>query len=207
MVPCAETQPPPDASYRAPLPGLALERGPGNPIAVPWTAAAADVDQTSKISEKELQQCHKERHHFSLMLHSVTKDSRCQLCPDGWRWWAGHCYYFSVGLQENRQWNQSSQFCQQHNSSLAVIKDSAEMDFLQGVMKNFSQFPFLWVGLSDIQQEGQWQWGDKMDIHHYMPVTVEWDADHRDCADLRGGESLFAVDCDEYGPWVCKKDS
>lgn len=35
---------------------------------------------------------------------------------------------------------------------------------------------------------------------------VEWDSDHRDCADLRGGGSLFAADCDEYGPWACKKE-
>lgn len=36
-------------------------------------------------------------------------------------------------------------------------------------------------------------------------LTVEWDADHRDCADLRGGGSLFAASCDAYGPWTCKR--
>lgn len=32
-----------------------------------------------------------------------------------------------MGRQDNRQWNESGEFCQQHNSSLAVIKDSEEM--------------------------------------------------------------------------------
>lgn len=40
----------------------------------------------------------------------------------------------------------------------------------------------------------------------FQRVMVEWDSDHRDCADLRGGASLFAADCEEYGPWACKKE-
>ena len=41
----------------------------------------------------------------------------------------------------------------------------------------------------------------------FWRVTVQWDTNHRDCADLRGGGSLFAADCDAYGPWACKKQS
>lgn len=63
---------------------------------------------------------------FSLCLRPCA-DSRCRLCPDGWLWWRSRCYFFSVGLQEDRQWNESAEFCRKHNSSLAVIKDSAEM--------------------------------------------------------------------------------
>ncbi|CAK6952862.1 CD209 antigen-like protein C [Scomber scombrus] len=174
-------------------------------------ASSSEMDQTSKTKHRRLrerlQQCQKKRSDLNLMLHNVTRDSRCNVCPDGWLWWRHHCYFFSVGLQENRQWNESGEFCQQHNSSLAVIKDSAEMEFITGVLQNFSRFPFLWVGLTDSKQEGQWLWSDGANLHHYMPVTMEWDADHRDCADLRGGGSLFAADCEEYGPWACKRES
>ncbi|XP_040887302.1 CD209 antigen-like protein C isoform X2 [Toxotes jaculatrix] len=170
-----------------------------------------EVDPESNASVKELmerlQQCQNERHDLNLMLHTVTQDSRCRLCPGGWLWWRDNCYFFSVGLQENRRWNESAEFCREHNSSLAVIKDSAEMEFIQAVMRKFPQFPFLWVGLTDSKQEGQWLWGDGTDIQHYMPVTVDWDADYRDCADLRGGGRLFAADCEAYGPWACKKES
>lgn len=36
---------------------------------------------------------------------------------------------------------------------------------------------------------------------------MQWDSDDRDCADLRGGGTLFAADCEEYGPWACKRES
>ncbi|KAG7243408.1 hypothetical protein INR49_011865 [Caranx melampygus] len=164
-------------------------------------SCAPGPDQTSNRSGKELQQCQKERYDLTVMLHTVTQDSRCGVCPVGWLWWRSHCYFFSVGLEENRRWNKSAEFCRGHNSSLAVIEDSAEMDFIQGVMRKFPRLPFLWVGLTDCEQEGRWLWWDGADVQHYMPVTVEWDADHRDCADLRGGGSLFAADCEAYGPW------
>ncbi|XP_041635685.1 CD209 antigen-like protein C [Cheilinus undulatus] len=176
-----------------------------------WTKAPKEDKQTLKPAvsqyQDRLQQCKKERNDLTLMLHAATEDSRCRLCPDGWLWWNSSCYFFSVGRQENLKWNESAEFCRQHNSSLTVIKGSAEMEFIQSVMRTFPRFPFLWVGLTDAQQESQWMWWDGMHVQHYMSLTVEWDANHRDCADLRGGGSLFAADCEEYGPWTCKKDS
>nr|XP_010769425.1 PREDICTED: C-type lectin domain family 12 member B-like [Notothenia coriiceps] len=188
--------------------------------AVTWTRAP-EVDQTAKTSGHELterlQQCQRDRQEVNLMLHTVTQDQRvrpavcvdprCSVCPDGWLWWGGHCYFFSVGQQDDRSWIESSEFCLQLNSSLAVIRDPAEMEFIQGVMSRFPLFPFLWVGLTDAQQEGLWLWGDGGDVQQYMPVTVEWDAEDRDCADLRGGGSLFASSCEAYGPWACKRGS
>nr|XP_019951062.1 PREDICTED: CD209 antigen-like protein E [Paralichthys olivaceus] len=135
--------------------------------------AAPEAHRTPTTSEEELverlQQCRTERHDLDLMLQAIAQDSRCRLCPGGWLWWRRHCYFFSVGLEENRQWNGSAEFCLGHNSSLAVIKTTAEMDFIQGVIGRFPRFPFLWVGLTDAQQEGRWLWGDGKDVEHYMP--------------------------------------
>lgn len=56
-----------------------------------------------------------------------STDSSVDSCPAGWSWWSGRCFFFSVGLLEDRQWNQSAEFCRQQGSSLAVITDAAEM--------------------------------------------------------------------------------
>uniref|UniRef100_A0A3P8UQ97 C-type lectin domain-containing protein n=1 Tax=Cynoglossus semilaevis TaxID=244447 RepID=A0A3P8UQ97_CYNSE len=85
------------------------------------------------------------------ILFNVTSLIESELCLMGP---PNHCYFFSVGLQEDLQWNESVKFCGRHNSSLAVIKDTSEM---------FPQFPFLWVGLTDSRQEGRWLWLDGAD--------------------------------------------
>ncbi|XP_032439556.1 C-type lectin domain family 4 member M-like isoform X2 [Xiphophorus hellerii] len=170
-----------------------------------WGAAQEEDPAFRNKQTENLQQCQEECQDLKMMLHLATQDSRCRLCPEGWLWWRRHCYFFSVGLQEDRRWNESAEFCQEHNSSLVVIKDDAEMDFLQGVMCNATKFPFLWVGLTDSQQEGRWLWLNGKDVQD--PLAVQWDNDDRDCADLRGGGTLFAADCEEYGPWACKRES
>ncbi|KAK5875869.1 hypothetical protein CesoFtcFv8_026904 [Champsocephalus esox] len=180
---------------------------------VTWTRAP-EVDQTANTSGHELmerlQQCQRECQEVNLMLHTVTQDQcvhpMCSVCPDGWLWWGGHCYFFSVGQQDDRSWIESSDFCLQLNSSLAVIRDPAEMEFIQGVMRRFPLFPFLWVGLTDAQQEGLWgDGGGRPAIHAINP-----DSDGNGSKGLRrpaGGGSLFASSCEAYGPWAWKRGS
>ncbi|XP_036002322.1 perlucin-like protein isoform X1 [Fundulus heteroclitus] len=182
-----------------------------------WGAAPGEDPTFRQKQLENLQQCQRMHHELKTMLHSATQavlfvslpsgDSRCRLCPEGWLWWRSHCYFFSVGLRENLRWKESATFCQQLNSSLVVIRDSAEMAFLQGVMSKATKYPFLWVGLTDSQQEGVWQWLSEREGQHHSPMAVQWNSEDRDCADLRGGGTLFAADCEEYGPWACKTES
>lgn len=60
-------------------------------------------------------------------LISPPQDSGLDSCPVGWSRWGGRCFFFSVGLLEDRRWNESAAFCRQHSSSLAVIRDADEM--------------------------------------------------------------------------------
>nr|XP_009673672.1 PREDICTED: killer cell lectin-like receptor subfamily F member 1 isoform X2 [Struthio camelus australis] len=53
-----------------------------------------------------------------------TNDSRCELCPVGWKLHYGRCYYYS----ENRDtWKNSKAYCLGKKSELLVIEDEAEM--------------------------------------------------------------------------------
>lgn len=112
----------------------------------------AGVAQTSEVSGSEEQPCQRPEHNLEVNLHTAfggyfcispfetpiyslrsshsdlsSTDSSLDWCPAGWSWWSGRCFFFSVGLMEDRQWNHSAEFCQQQGSSLAVITDTAEM--------------------------------------------------------------------------------
>ncbi|XP_066522788.1 CD209 antigen-like protein E [Hoplias malabaricus] len=140
---------------------------------------------------------------LTAVLHNVTKDSKCQLCPNHWYWFWGNCYFFSVGLEKDRKWAESVDYCREHNASLVVIEEVIEMEFILGHMMTFPEMPFLWIGLSDSQEEGVWRWQDGTPLHN--SIEMQWDSRERDCADLRGNGNAFAADCNVYGPWICEK--
>uniref|UniRef100_A0A3B4FFW2 C-type lectin domain-containing protein n=1 Tax=Pundamilia nyererei TaxID=303518 RepID=A0A3B4FFW2_9CICH len=91
--------------------------------------------------------------HLNQCFFLLCGDSRCSLCPEKWLWWMGRCYFFSVGLQENRQWNESAEFCRQHNSSLVVIEDSAAL--------TLQRTPGLYAGHLREAAMGGWSWGQE----------------------------------------------
>ncbi|KAJ8338214.1 hypothetical protein SKAU_G00371800 [Synaphobranchus kaupii] len=173
--------------------------------------AAPGVEQTAGGAEQVTEpigpmlQCQEDLRSMSLLLFSISRDRRRQLCPERWLWAWGSCYYFSVGLEDDRKWDESMEFCEKHNASLAVIEDHREMEFIQVEMRMYQQMEFLWVGLTDRQEEGHWVWQNGRPHQNQSLLKVLWNSEHRDCADVRGDGSLFAASCDAYGAWVCEK--
>ncbi|XP_017557723.1 CD209 antigen-like protein C isoform X1 [Pygocentrus nattereri] len=161
--------------------------------------------ERNNSTEIEILQLREDLQKLTTLLHHATKDSRCQLCPKQWHWLWGHCYFFSVGLEKDRKWAESVDYCREHNASLAVIQDATEMQFILGQMMTFSEMPFLWLGLTDSQEEGVWIWQDGTSFHEHSFIKLQWDSEERDCADLRGNGSVFAANCKVYGPWLCEK--
>ncbi|KAM9463165.1 CD209 antigen-like protein C [Clarias gariepinus] len=161
------------------------------------------VSDESTDSEKLQLQAEIQR--LTALLHNFTTDPRCQLCPKRWHWLNGHCYFISAGLEEDRKWAESVEHCAEQNASLAIIQQEAEMEFLLSQLSRFSETPFLWLGLTDAQVEGVWVWQDGTLLQNHRFIKMQWDSDHRDCADLRGDGSVFASDCESYGPWLCEK--
>ncbi|XP_028973562.2 CD209 antigen-like protein C isoform X2 [Esox lucius] len=170
---------------------------------------AKDSGNEAAEAMERLYQCHVDLRRVTASLYGITQDPRCRLCPENWLWKSGHCYFFSVGLEEDQTWGHSAEFCRQNNASLAFIGDHDEMELIQEVMRGFPRLPFLWVGLTDAREEGQWVWwdGNKLQLPINPETEVEWDSENRDCADLRGDGCFFAVDCQAYGPWVCEREA
>lgn len=160
---------------------------------------------SDKSRDGEKSQLHAEIQRLTVLLHNITTNPRCQLCPKRWHMFKGHCYFISAGLEEDRKWAESLEYCVQHNASLAIIQHEAEMEFIVNQLSRFSETPFLWLGLTDAQVEGVWAWQDGTLLQNHRFIKVQWDSEHRDCADLRGDGSVFACDCESYGPWLCAK--
>ncbi|XP_058261618.1 CD209 antigen-like protein C [Hemibagrus wyckioides] len=166
---------------------------------------SGDVKPSDQSPDGEKSQLLAEIQRLSALLQNITADPRCHLCLKSWHRFRGHCYFISAGLEGDRNWAESAEYCTKHNASLAVIQDRAEMEFIVSQISRFSETPFLWIGLTDEQEEGVWAWLDGTMLRNHSFIKVQWDSEHRDCADLRGDGSVFASVCESYGPWLCEK--
>jgi hypothetical protein len=72
------------------------------------------------------------------------------LCPDGWREFEGHCYFFS-GNETRLIWVNAENDCIHRGGHLASIHSLAEHDFVFSISTNLTNY--AWLGASDIFSE------------------------------------------------------
>ncbi|KAB5518269.1 hypothetical protein PHYPO_G00163810 [Pangasianodon hypophthalmus] len=76
-------------------------------------------------------------------------------CPYGWTRFLSSCYRVSSSL---KPWVESRQDCRTTGADLVIINSREEQQFVSGLGEN------LWIGLTDIEQEGQWKWVDNTSL-------------------------------------------
>ncbi|XP_043935577.1 CD209 antigen-like protein C [Protopterus annectens] len=76
-------------------------------------------------------------------------------CPEGWIMFIYKCYYVS---KTTETWQNSRNLCKAAGADLVIIDFNEEQDFLEQYTVNQSSY---WIGLTDIEVEGQWCWVDR----------------------------------------------
>ncbi|XP_031442519.1 CD209 antigen-like protein E [Clupea harengus] len=93
---------------------------------------------------------------LAAVVHLYT--SGCRVCPDGWAHNSGKCYLFS---STNKTWSQSRDHCITLGGHLAIVNSQEEQSFLnQSAIEEF-----YWMGLNDLETEGQWIWVDSTPLN------------------------------------------
>ncbi|XP_047502399.1 macrophage mannose receptor 1-like [Penaeus chinensis] len=77
-------------------------------------------------------------------------------CPDGWKYWNNHCYYFGV---ESKSWDESRSWCQANlGSDLASITSEDENNYINDILA--AQYLNAWIALHDDNAGENWHWVD-----------------------------------------------
>ncbi|XP_056266045.1 macrophage mannose receptor 1-like [Pseudoliparis swirei] len=76
------------------------------------------------------------------------------MCPDGWEWFKGRCYYF---VNTAMTWPQAQSNCALRESMLVSVHSVQEYGFLQQLTRN-NQYSEAWLG--GFYLENQWLWLD-----------------------------------------------
>ncbi|XP_058717835.1 hepatic lectin-like isoform X2 [Poecile atricapillus] len=103
--------------------------------------------------------------------------------PDSreWEYFAGNCYYFSLA---RLSWGRARERCRERRAQLVVIGSFPEQQFLMSRTRNER----FWIGLTDENSEGKWEWVDGSD---YGSAFTFWgdgepndSGSNEDCAHL-----------------------
>ncbi|KAK7944935.1 hypothetical protein WMY93_000663 [Mugilogobius chulae] len=70
----------------------------------------------------------------------------------GWLYFRGSVYKSSP---RRLSWQESRQYCLDRDADLTIISNEHEQEFVSSMFKDR-----LWIGLSDLEQEGVWKWVD-----------------------------------------------
>ncbi|XP_073537413.1 C-type lectin domain family 2 member B-like isoform X3 [Phyllobates terribilis] len=104
----------------------------------------------SKYSKYSAASCHpnneKKKHNTVIIIRDNSVP-----CVDDWIWYRGKCYYFS---NKSDTWNNSEKFCNSHKSSLAIIENKEEKDFLF----RYKGTDNHWIGIRRTDDNTAWTW-------------------------------------------------
>jgi len=91
------------------------------------------------------------------IIGSPCSEDKCvEACAEGWEANGDHCYLFG---DEKKNWTAAEDFCRGEGGHLATVNTNATKEFvLEGLTRR--NFRSIWIGGSDIEEEGVWKWTD-----------------------------------------------
>ncbi|XP_061565439.1 FRAS1-related extracellular matrix protein 1a isoform X2 [Cololabis saira] len=84
-----------------------------------------------------------------------------QKCPQGWTSHHGHCYVLCA--EQKVTWSVANRVCRErYKGTLASVFSKADMEWLW----DFSGRQPFWIGLSDREGRGRWEWADSRPVSY-----------------------------------------
>ncbi|XP_028641351.1 CD209 antigen-like protein C [Grammomys surdaster] len=140
-----------------------------------------------------------EKIYKQLMQLETGVDSLCRPCPWEWTFFHRKCYYFS---KSQRNWNDSITACQEVEAHLVIVESDEEQTFLSSISKDKGD---AWMALSDLKQEGMWQWVDGSPLsRNYWSAGEPNNKGNEDCA-IFSNDGWNDIKCSSESFWICKK--
>ncbi|KAJ7317610.1 hypothetical protein JRQ81_003772 [Phrynocephalus forsythii] len=136
---------------------------------------------------------------FGLVLSEVFP---CGSRRREWEYFHGGCYYFAT---KQVIWQTAKMHCEEKNSSLVVIQDNPEQNFLQSRTRGER----YWIGLTDIDAEGEWRWIDgtnyRANFKNWKPGQPSDYNRNEDCAEISALGEWNDENCNTQNFYICEK--
>ncbi|XP_055060106.2 uncharacterized protein [Misgurnus anguillicaudatus] len=112
-------------------------------------------------------------------------------------------YYIS---SEEKSWSESRQFCRDRGGDLIIINTEEEQRYISSIATDI-----VWIGLSDIAEEGKMKWVDNTPLIKGFWVENEPNNyfGREDCVELNPSKPVLNnwndLPCTNTRKWICEK--
>ncbi|KPP79615.1 macrophage mannose receptor 1-like, partial [Scleropages formosus] len=88
------------------------------------------------------------------------------ICPAGWLSFSGNCYWVVSNYALLTTWHEAQSKCSSMGANLVTIQSEPEQFAINALLPDFHQIevPDIWIGVSDKDQDGSFNWVDKTPI-------------------------------------------
>uniref|UniRef100_A0A8B9DQA8 C-type lectin domain-containing protein n=1 Tax=Anser cygnoides TaxID=8845 RepID=A0A8B9DQA8_ANSCY len=117
-----------------------------------------------------------------------------------WEYFDGKCYYFSI---DRMSWYKAKTQCEEMHSRLAIINSFTKQNFVMFRTRNER----FWIGLTDGNSEGEWEWIDGTDYKSTFWKEGEPNnsGNNEDCAHVWTSGQWNDVYCTFECYYLCEK--
>ncbi|XP_031292967.2 low affinity immunoglobulin epsilon Fc receptor isoform X6 [Camelus dromedarius] len=132
---------------------------------------------------------------------SSTPGSTCNTCPEKWVSFQRKCYYFGEGA---KKWIQARFACSNLHGRLVSIHSQEEQDFLTKHANKRGS----WIGLRDLDIEGEFIWMDKKPLNYsnWQPGEPNDAGQGENCVMMQvSGQWNDAFCNNRLDGWVCDR--
>ncbi|XP_076216881.1 hepatic lectin-like isoform X1 [Aptenodytes patagonicus] len=139
---------------------------------------------------------------ITLFAVSLSRVFPCGPGSREWEYFDGKCYYFSL---TRMSWYKAKAQCEEMHSRLAIINSYAKQNFVMFRTRNER----FWIGLTDENSEGEWEWIDGTDYKTTFTFWKEGEPNNsgsnEDCAHIWVSGKWNDVYCTYECYYVCEK--
>ncbi|XP_029941424.1 macrophage mannose receptor 1-like [Salarias fasciatus] len=148
------------------------------------SCAAIVKDASDSFGNWTSHQCRFERPY-------MCKRPLSTICPDGWQSFSGSCYWMVSNRNMMTTWPEAFTKCSDLGAHLLIINSQEEQFYINSYLPhlNYKDIPDMWIGLSDKDKDGTFQWVDKSKVtfSNYGPGWPRNTANFWDCGQIFTG--------------------
>ncbi|KAJ8402327.1 hypothetical protein AAFF_G00368160 [Aldrovandia affinis] len=133
------------------------------------------------------------------------------ICPPGWLSYSGSCYWVVSNFNLLTSWNEAQTRCSDMGAGLVTIKSAEEQFFVNAQLPDLHQssVPDVWIGVSDKDHDGTFQWVDKTPITYanWNPNFPQDTDQYWDCGQIYTGNyngKWETTNCFKNLGYICK---